>query len=146
VKDLRRRGVAPCTGRQNWAELDFSDDSVRYRMYIVEVTWKQMLRADDSFDLEQDDRAMEQKLMNITLSPHGAELLRAAHNRHPELSVTELLEDALTVRYGREVEQRKPRTREEVRVWLDELASLSDEIPAKPSETFSREMIYQDHD
>jgi hypothetical protein len=38
------------------------------------------------------------------------------------------------------------RSREEIRVWLDELASLSDKIPPRPGETFSREMIYQDHD
>jgi hypothetical protein len=37
------------------------------------------------------------------------------------------------------------RTSEEIRAWLDELASLSDRIPPKPGETFSREMIYQDH-
>jgi hypothetical protein len=38
------------------------------------------------------------------------------------------------------------RTPEEIRAWLDELASLSDKIPPRPGETFSREMIYQDHD
>ena len=38
------------------------------------------------------------------------------------------------------------RTREEVRRWLDELAQFSDKIPPMPGETFSREMIYQDHD
>ena len=38
------------------------------------------------------------------------------------------------------------RTREEIRAWLDELPSLSDKIPPRPGETFSREMIYQDHD
>jgi hypothetical protein len=40
----------------------------------------------------------------------------------------------------------RTRTPEEIRVWLDELASLSNKIPAMPGETFSREMIYQDHD
>jgi hypothetical protein len=35
---------------------------------------------------------------------------------------------------------------QEIRTWLDELASLSDKIPAMPAETFSREMIYQDRD
>jgi hypothetical protein len=38
------------------------------------------------------------------------------------------------------------RTPEEIRAWLDELAQFSDKIPAMPGETFSREMIYQDHD
>ena len=37
------------------------------------------------------------------------------------------------------------RTPEEIRAWLDELASFSDKIPHMPGETFSREMIYQDH-
>ena len=37
------------------------------------------------------------------------------------------------------------RSATEVRAWLDELASLSDKIPPRPGETFSREMIYQDH-
>jgi hypothetical protein len=37
------------------------------------------------------------------------------------------------------------RTREEIRAWLDELAALSDRIPPMPGESFSREMIYQDH-
>ena len=41
--------------------------------------------------------------MNVTLSPHGTELLRAVRNRHPERSVTEILEEALTERFGREV-------------------------------------------
>jgi hypothetical protein len=35
------------------------------------------------------------------------------------------------------------RTREEIRAGLDELASLSDKIPPRPGETFSREVIYQ---
>ena len=38
------------------------------------------------------------------------------------------------------------RTQDEIRAWLDELASLSDKILPRPGETFSREMIYQDHD
>ena len=39
----------------------------------------------------------------------------------------------------------KPRTPEQIRVWLDELAQFSDEIPPLP-ETISREWLYQDHD
>jgi hypothetical protein len=34
----------------------------------------------------------------------------------------------------------------EIRAWLDSLAEFSDQIPARPGETFSRGMIYQDHD
>jgi hypothetical protein len=90
---------------------------------------------------------MEQEPRNIVLSPHAAELLRAAHERHPELSAAEILEQALSARFGREAESVAPRIRtgEEIRAWLDDLAALSDRIPAKPGETFSREMIYQDH-
>jgi post-segregation antitoxin (ccd killing protein) len=40
---------------------------------------------------------------------------------------------------------RKPRTPEEIRAWLDALAQFSDKIPPLP-ETISREWIYQDHD
>ena len=42
--------------------------------------------------------------------------------------------------------ERPRHTPEETRAWLDELAQFSDEIPPMPGETFSREMIYQDHD
>ncbi len=38
------------------------------------------------------------------------------------------------------------RTREETRAWLDELAQFSDKIPPMPGETFSRQMIYQEHE
>jgi hypothetical protein len=41
---------------------------------------------------------------------------------------------------------KRQRTSEEIRAWLDEVAQFSDKIPAMPGETFSREMIYQDHD
>lgn len=40
----------------------------------------------------------------------------------------------------------RPRTPEEIQAWLDELAQFSDEIPAMPGETFTRAMIYPDHD
>jgi hypothetical protein len=90
---------------------------------------------------------MEHEPRNVVLSPHGAELLRAAHNRHPEMSTAEILEQALSARFGREMESTAPRIRTsaEIRAWLDELAALSDRIPANPGETFSREMIYRDH-
>jgi hypothetical protein len=34
----------------------------------------------------------------------------------------------------------------QIRAWLDSLAEFSDQIPALPGETFSRGMIYHDHD
>jgi hypothetical protein len=97
--------------------------------------------------VKEGGQEMEHEPGNVVLSAHGAELLRAAHNRHPEMSTAEILEQALSARFGREMESTAPRIRtgEEIRAWLDELAALSDRIPAKPGETFSREMIYQDH-
>ena len=85
--------------------------------------------------------------MTVTLSPHGAELLREVRNRHPELSTMEILEAALAESLERERESSAPpmNTHEEIRAWLDELAALSDKIPPRPGERFSREMIYQDH-
>ncbi len=89
---------------------------------------------------------MEGELTNVKLSPHGVDLLRSARKRYPGMSPAEILEQALTERFGPErdlvIRQRSP---EEVRAWLDEPASLSDKIPPRPGETFSREMIYQDH-
>ncbi|HUA63135.1 MAG TPA: hypothetical protein VML19_30555 [Verrucomicrobiae bacterium] len=85
--------------------------------------------------------------MNLILSPHGAELLKAVHDRHPEMSEAAIVEEALAERLGRERGSAPPRpsTPDEIRAWLDELAALSDKIPPRPGETFSREMIYQDH-
>jgi len=90
---------------------------------------------------------MEHEPMSVRLSPHGVELLRAVRDRHPELSEAEILEAALAESLEREQEPSLPRmrTREEIRAWLDELASLSDRIPPRPGETFSREMIHQGH-
>jgi hypothetical protein len=91
---------------------------------------------------------MEHEPMNVVLSPHGAALLRAAHDRHPEMSPGEIVEEALSERFGRELESTAPpvRTRVQIRAWLDELAALSDMIPPTPGESFSRGMIYLDHD
>jgi hypothetical protein len=92
-------------------------------------------------------KAMDHDSMTITLSPHGADLLRAAQDRYPEMSVTELVEEALTERFAKDNPQQfRLRTTDEIRAWLDELASLSDKIPPRPGETFSRETIYQDPD
>ncbi len=38
----------------------------------------------------------------------------------------------------------RPRTPEDIRLWLDSLAQFSDKIPPLP-ETISREWIYQEH-
>jgi hypothetical protein len=85
--------------------------------------------------------------MNLILSPHGAELLKAVHDRHPEMSEAAIVEEALAERLGRERGSATPRQRtpQEIRAWLDELAALSNKIPPRSGETFSREMIDQDH-
>jgi hypothetical protein len=41
---------------------------------------------------------------------------------------------------------RRKMTDQEIQAWLAELTQFSDKIPPMPGETFSREMIYQDHD
>ncbi len=87
--------------------------------------------------------------MNITLTPHGEELLRKALSRHPDQSPAEIVEQALADRVAREQAPdpaNRQFRREEIRAWLDESAQFSDKIPPMPSETFSREMIYQNHD
>ncbi len=87
--------------------------------------------------------------MNITLTPQGEELLRVARERHPDQSPVEILEQALAERIAREQtpsQMNRRRTGVEFRAWLDEFTGLSEKIPAMPDETFSREMIYQDHD
>jgi hypothetical protein len=56
-----------------------------------------------------------------------------------EAYVEELLAQKVTASEGKQ-----PRTREQIRAWLDSLAQFSDKIPALP-DTISREWIYQDH-
>ena len=87
--------------------------------------------------------------MDITLTPHGEELLRKALSRHRDQSPAEIVEEALADRIAREEapgSTNRQFRREEIRAWLDELAQFSDKIPPMPGETFSREMIYQNHD
>jgi hypothetical protein len=87
--------------------------------------------------------------MRITLTPRGEELLRIAVESHPDESATEIVERALAERIAREQAvsrpSRKP-TLEELRTWFDEFAAFSEKIPPMPGETFSRDMIYRDHD
>jgi hypothetical protein len=70
--------------------------------------------------VNEGSQMMEQEPGNVVLSPHAAE-------RELESTASRIL------------------TGEQIRAWLDDLAALSDRIPAKPGETFCREMIYQDH-
>jgi hypothetical protein len=88
--------------------------------------------------------------MEITLTPNGEGLLRAALARHPGQSPTEIVEEALAERVGRETavepSQANGLNPEEFDHWLDAFTQFSDKIPPMPGETFSREMIYQDQD
>jgi hypothetical protein len=79
---------------------------------------------------------MEPESMSVTLSPQGAEMLRVVRDRRPELSPSEIVEEALVMRFGREQANVTLRSPEEVRAWLDRLAGLSDKIPPRPGETF----------
>ena len=86
--------------------------------------------------------------MQVTLTPHAEELLRDALARHPGQSPAQILEEALAERVERQAAANlvKPkRTREEFDAWVREFAAYSDKIPSMPGETFSRAMIYEDH-
>jgi hypothetical protein len=92
--------------------------------------------------------------MEITLTPHAQALLRNALARHPGQSPSEILEQALAERIEREsvtelsagLPQPKKLTPEGFDNWLKAFTQFSGKIPSMPGETFSREMIYQDHD
>ena len=92
--------------------------------------------------------------MEITLTPNGEGLLKAALAQHPGQSPTEIVEQALAERIERDTAI-APSTREahpnkltpeEFDNWLNAFTQFSGKIPPMPGETFSREMIYQDHD
>ena len=83
--------------------------------------------------------------MQVTVDiPEEVAAQAKAHGVSVEAYVQDLVRQAApsTLKKG----LRRKRTPEETRAWRDELAQFSDEIPPMPGETFSREMIYQDHD
>jgi len=91
--------------------------------------------------------------MEITLTPNGEGLLRAALARHPGRSPAEIVEQALAERIERETASGSASgllpttlTPEEFDTWLQAFTQFSDKIPPMSGETFSREMTYQDHD
>ena len=85
--------------------------------------------------------------MTIILKPEQERVLLEAINSGLAHTADEALDQALDALRLRLPQLTLPqaRTREEIRAWLDELAALSDRIPSRPGESFSREMIYQDH-
>lgn len=84
--------------------------------------------------------------MQVTLTPQAQELLRAALAQHPGASPAQILEHALAEHVGRVPSAPPKLTPAEFHAWLDQFTAYSDQIPSLPGETFSREMIYQDHD
>ena len=85
--------------------------------------------------------------MTIILKPEQERVLLAAIDSGLAHTTDEALDQALDALRLRLPQSMLPqaRTREEIRAWLDELAALSGRIPPRPGESFSREMIYQDH-
>jgi hypothetical protein len=99
--------------------------------------------------LPHQENATIQKgvLMTIILKPEQERVLLEAINSGLAHTTDEALDQALDALRLRLHQSTVPqaRTPEEIRAWLDELAALSDKIPPRPGDTFSREMIYQDH-
>lgn len=90
-------------------------------------------------------RATLAAVLTLELSPElEARLAAEARARGLDLPAyaAEVLATATPLLPG----EKPQRTPEEVRAWLDELAQFSSQVPSMPGETFSREMIYQDHD
>jgi hypothetical protein len=57
------------------------------------------------------------ELLNLILSPQGAELLREMHDRYPEMTEAAIVEEALAERLSREetAAPQQSRTAEEIR-------------------------------
>ena len=83
--------------------------------------------------------------MMIVLKPEQERVLLEAIDSGLAHTTDEALDQALDALRLRLPQLTAPRARtcEEIRAWLDELASLSD--TPRPGENFSPEMIYQDH-
>jgi Arc/MetJ-type ribon-helix-helix transcriptional regulator len=89
--------------------------------------------------------------MNVKLTPFSEHLLRDHLARGVYHSPEEIIERALQVlaeqeKLGERRSSHQRQSREEFELFLNGLATYSDKIPSMPGETFSREMIYQDHD
>jgi hypothetical protein len=90
--------------------------------------------------------------MQITLTPHAEELLRSLLARQPGRSPAEIVEQALagiehqSASSPERLPAPKRLSHKEFQASLDRMAQFSNKIPPMPRETFSREMIYQDHD
>jgi len=74
-----------------------------------------------------DEVAAQAKVQGVPVEDYVQRLLKQAASQTSEMA-------------------RRKMTDAEIQAWLDELTQFSEKIPAMPGETFSREMIYQDHD
>jgi len=87
--------------------------------------------------------------MEVTLTPQAQEALRQELVRSPGRRPEEIVEEALT-ELGRRAAASSATnggmTREDFRAWLGELRQGGKPAPGLAEETFSREIIYQDHD
>jgi len=89
--------------------------------------------------------------MNVKLSPFSEHLIHEYLARGPYHSPEDVIEHALQGLSEREMSgvgrpSRKTQSPEAFEAFLNGLAAYSDRIPSMPGETFSRAMIYQDHD
>lgn len=86
--------------------------------------------------------------MTVTLTPQAEQIVRNVLTKRPEQSPEQIIEQALL---SFEPEQAtsptyRQRTPEQFRNWLEQLRKNAVAVPHLRNETYSREMIYQDHD
>jgi len=87
--------------------------------------------------------------MQVTLTPQAEEALRQQLARSPGRQPEEIVEEALTEltrRVAAPVTTKSGTAREDFRAWLLELRRGAPPAPHVANETFSRQMIYEDHD
>ena len=86
--------------------------------------------------------------MTVTLTDQAEQIVRKVLTEHPERSVEQVIEQALRS-FDPEpatLAMDQQRTREHFKNWLEQLRKNAGFTPHLIDETYSREMIYQDHD
>jgi len=87
--------------------------------------------------------------MEVTLTPQAEEALRQELARSPGRRPEEIVEEALTElsrHAAASFATNGGMARQDFRAWLGELRQGAKPAPGLAEETFSREVIYQDHD
>src|ERR1039457_3691432 len=133
-KAVNRDGGHLLNGRGATIELIGWHAEVRWGDPKVELGSAAILYDDVKLTLEippavQRELAREAKARGIAIPALAARLLPAALAR------------PITRATGK-----APRAERQIRCYQNSLTEFSDQIPALPDETFSRTMIYQDHD